>query len=144
MSVLFETSLGDIVIDLEVDACPKTCENFWSCVKCITTTWMLSSMVSFGWVSRVWGYVKSTKMQTRHFTRSSCRPPAPELLYTFGKSNRPSWLKCMMHDDHDSFVLNVNSEVFQRRLTSPFLKCLPGVFTTSRIRLMDFDAFYEA
>ena len=28
MSVLFETSLGDIVIDLEVDACPKTCENF--------------------------------------------------------------------------------------------------------------------
>ncbi|CAA7259333.1 unnamed protein product [Cyclocybe aegerita] len=28
MSVLFETSLGDIVIDLEVDNCPKTCENF--------------------------------------------------------------------------------------------------------------------
>ena len=28
MSVLFETSLGDIVIDLETDSCPKTCENF--------------------------------------------------------------------------------------------------------------------
>ncbi|KAI0065808.1 cyclophilin-like protein [Artomyces pyxidatus] len=28
MSLLLETSLGDIVIDLEVDACPKTCENF--------------------------------------------------------------------------------------------------------------------
>ena len=28
MSVLFETSLGDLVIDLEVDTCPKTCENF--------------------------------------------------------------------------------------------------------------------
>lgn len=28
MSVLFETSLGDLVIDLEVDACPRTCENF--------------------------------------------------------------------------------------------------------------------
>jgi len=28
MSVLLETSLGDIVIDLEIDACPKTCENF--------------------------------------------------------------------------------------------------------------------
>lgn len=28
MSVLFETSLGDIVIDLEVESCPKTCENF--------------------------------------------------------------------------------------------------------------------
>ncbi|KDQ15457.1 hypothetical protein BOTBODRAFT_108773 [Botryobasidium botryosum FD-172 SS1] len=28
MSVLLETSLGDIVIDLEVDACPRTCENF--------------------------------------------------------------------------------------------------------------------
>lgn len=28
MSVLFETSLGDIVIDLETDLCPKTCENF--------------------------------------------------------------------------------------------------------------------
>ncbi|EMD40390.1 hypothetical protein CERSUDRAFT_110996 [Gelatoporia subvermispora B] len=28
MSVLLETSLGDIVIDLEVDACPKTCQNF--------------------------------------------------------------------------------------------------------------------
>jgi len=28
MSVLLETSLGDIVIDLEVDVCPKTCENF--------------------------------------------------------------------------------------------------------------------
>lgn len=28
MSVLFETSLGDIVIDLEVDSCPKTSENF--------------------------------------------------------------------------------------------------------------------
>jgi hypothetical protein len=28
MSLLLETSLGDIVIDLEVAACPKTCENF--------------------------------------------------------------------------------------------------------------------
>ena len=28
MSVLFETSLGDLVIDLETDACPKTCQNF--------------------------------------------------------------------------------------------------------------------
>ena len=28
MSVLLETSLGDIVIDLEVQNCPKTCENF--------------------------------------------------------------------------------------------------------------------
>ncbi|KAF8076832.1 cyclophilin-like domain-containing protein [Lyophyllum atratum] len=28
MSVLLETSLGDLVIDLEVDACPRTCENF--------------------------------------------------------------------------------------------------------------------
>jgi len=28
MSVLLETSLGDIVIDLEIEACPKTCENF--------------------------------------------------------------------------------------------------------------------
>ncbi|KAF9780010.1 cyclophilin-like domain-containing protein [Thelephora terrestris] len=28
MSVLLETSLGDIVIDLEVDSCPRTCENF--------------------------------------------------------------------------------------------------------------------
>ena len=28
MSVLLETSLGDIVIDLEVNSCPKTCENF--------------------------------------------------------------------------------------------------------------------
>ncbi|TFY53966.1 hypothetical protein EVJ58_g9143 [Rhodofomes roseus] len=28
MSVLLETSLGDLVIDLEVDACPKTCQNF--------------------------------------------------------------------------------------------------------------------
>ena len=28
MSVLLETSFGDVVIDLEVEACPKTCENF--------------------------------------------------------------------------------------------------------------------
>lgn len=28
MSVLFETSLGDIVIDLEVDLCPRSSENF--------------------------------------------------------------------------------------------------------------------
>ncbi|THH11036.1 hypothetical protein EW146_g8177, partial [Bondarzewia mesenterica] len=28
MSLLLETSLGDIIIDLEVEACPKTCENF--------------------------------------------------------------------------------------------------------------------
>ncbi|KAI8982748.1 cyclophilin-like domain-containing protein [Trametes punicea] len=28
MSVLFETSLGDIVIDLETELCPKTCLNF--------------------------------------------------------------------------------------------------------------------
>jgi peptidyl-prolyl cis-trans isomerase-like 4 len=28
MSLLLETSLGDIVIDLEVDLCPRTCENF--------------------------------------------------------------------------------------------------------------------
>lgn len=28
MSVLFETSLGDIVIDLEVESCPRSSENF--------------------------------------------------------------------------------------------------------------------
>lgn len=28
MSVLLETSLGDVVIDLEVDACPELSENF--------------------------------------------------------------------------------------------------------------------
>ncbi|KAJ7467898.1 cyclophilin-like domain-containing protein [Mycena latifolia] len=28
MSVLLETSVSDLVIDLEVDACPRTCENF--------------------------------------------------------------------------------------------------------------------
>jgi len=28
MSVLLETSVGDLVIDLEVEACPKICENF--------------------------------------------------------------------------------------------------------------------
>ncbi len=28
MSVLLETSLGDLVIDLDVENCPKTCENF--------------------------------------------------------------------------------------------------------------------
>ncbi|KAJ1308693.1 hypothetical protein OPQ81_004384 [Rhizoctonia solani] len=28
MSVLLETSLGDLVIDLEVETCPRTCENF--------------------------------------------------------------------------------------------------------------------
>ena len=28
MSVLFETSLGDIVVDLHVDACPQTSINF--------------------------------------------------------------------------------------------------------------------
>lgn len=28
MSVLLETSLGDLVIDLEIESCPKTCENF--------------------------------------------------------------------------------------------------------------------
>lgn len=28
MSVMLETSLGDLVIDLEVDRCPRTCENF--------------------------------------------------------------------------------------------------------------------
>ena len=33
MSLLFETSLGDIVIDLEVEACPKTCENFLKLAK---------------------------------------------------------------------------------------------------------------
>ena len=28
MSVLLETSLGDLVLDLFVDKCPKTCQNF--------------------------------------------------------------------------------------------------------------------
>lgn len=28
MSVLLETSLGDLVIDLETDSCPNTCKNF--------------------------------------------------------------------------------------------------------------------
>ncbi|KAL7420382.1 Peptidyl-prolyl cis-trans isomerase-like 4 [Cryptotrichosporon argae] len=28
MSVMLETSLGDLIIDLEVDKCPRTCENF--------------------------------------------------------------------------------------------------------------------
>lgn len=28
MSVLIETSLGDIVVDLEIDSCPRVCENF--------------------------------------------------------------------------------------------------------------------
>jgi peptidyl-prolyl cis-trans isomerase-like 4 len=29
MSVLIETSLGDIVIDLEVKLCPELCKNFF-------------------------------------------------------------------------------------------------------------------
>jgi hypothetical protein len=28
MSVLIETSLGDLVVDLEIDSCPRVCENF--------------------------------------------------------------------------------------------------------------------
>lgn len=28
MSVMLETSLGDLIIDLEVEKCPRTCENF--------------------------------------------------------------------------------------------------------------------
>lgn len=28
MSVMLETSLGDLIIDLDVDKCPRTCENF--------------------------------------------------------------------------------------------------------------------
>lgn len=28
MSVLLETSLGELVIDLEVERCPRICENF--------------------------------------------------------------------------------------------------------------------
>ena len=28
MSIMLETSLGELVIDLEVEKCPKTCENF--------------------------------------------------------------------------------------------------------------------
>jgi hypothetical protein len=28
MSVMLETSLGELVIDLEIDRCPRTCENF--------------------------------------------------------------------------------------------------------------------
>lgn len=34
MSVLLETSLGDLVVDLDVDQCPKTCENFLKLCKC--------------------------------------------------------------------------------------------------------------
>jgi hypothetical protein len=28
MSVMLETSLGDLIIDLETERCPRTCENF--------------------------------------------------------------------------------------------------------------------
>jgi peptidyl-prolyl cis-trans isomerase-like 4 len=28
MSVMLETSLGELVIDLETERCPRTCENF--------------------------------------------------------------------------------------------------------------------
>lgn len=28
MSVMLETSLGELVIDLETEKCPRTCENF--------------------------------------------------------------------------------------------------------------------
>lgn len=33
MSVLIETSLGDLVIDLEVKQCPATCRNFLALCK---------------------------------------------------------------------------------------------------------------
>ena len=55
MSVLFETSLGDIVIDLEVDVCPKTCENFLKlCKHCKVYYYNLNAFFKlfngeFGW-----------------------------------------------------------------------------------------------
>lgn len=46
MSVLLETSRGDIVIDLYVEDCPKTCINFLKLCKCVLYDLTLKTLTS--------------------------------------------------------------------------------------------------
>ncbi|THH07177.1 hypothetical protein EW145_g3564 [Phellinidium pouzarii] len=84
MSVLLETSLGDLVIDLEVEACPKTCENFLKLCKVYYYNLHAFFNVSKDFLAQtgdptatgtggesIWSYVSAQKGQTsvqRYFT----------------------------------------------------------------------------
>ncbi|KAL0950273.1 hypothetical protein HGRIS_010253 [Hohenbuehelia grisea] len=85
MSVLLETSLGDIVIDLEVDSCPKVCENFLKLCKIYYYNLNAFFNVSKDFLAQVgdptatgtggesiWSYISSDKSVPRYFP--------PELL----------------------------------------------------------------
>ncbi|EIW76174.1 cyclophilin-like protein [Coniophora puteana RWD-64-598 SS2] len=85
MSVLFETSLGDIVIDLEVDLCPKLCENFLKLCKVYYYNLNAFFNVSKDFLAQagdptasgtggesVWSYIASNSSTPRYF--------APEIV----------------------------------------------------------------
>lgn len=48
MSVLFETSLGDLVIDLEIEACPELCSNFLKVRRFCPSTELAAQRPPFG------------------------------------------------------------------------------------------------
>ncbi|GLB34230.1 putative cyclophilin-like protein [Lyophyllum shimeji] len=93
MSVLLETSLGDLVIDLEVEACPKTCENFLKLCKVYYYNLNAFFNVSKDFLAQtgdpsatgtggesIWSYIAST---------SSTTPPSPPVPRYFEPEFRP-------------------------------------------------------
>lgn len=46
MSVILETSKGDIVVDLFVEECPKTCQNFLKYVVCPNHAYVILTLIT--------------------------------------------------------------------------------------------------
>lgn len=66
MSVLLETSVGDLVIDLEIEACPKTCENFLKL--CKVYYYNLHAFFNGAWARLP---VYSNKLLSRQYQKTS-------------------------------------------------------------------------
>ncbi|KAH7887486.1 cyclophilin-like domain-containing protein [Phlebopus sp. FC_14] len=94
MSVLFETSLGDIVIDLEVEQCPKTCENFLKLCKVYYYNLNAFFNVSKDFLAQtgdptaagtggesVWSYIAS-QAEGKHVSRYFAPEVVPRLKHT--------------------------------------------------------------
>ncbi|PAV21378.1 cyclophilin [Pyrrhoderma noxium] len=90
MSVLLETSLGDIVIDLEVESCPRTCQNFLKLCKVYYYNLNAFFNVSKDFLAQagdptatgtggesIWSYIAS---QNKHTHRDTPRYFVPELV----------------------------------------------------------------
>jgi cyclophilin family peptidyl-prolyl cis-trans isomerase len=66
MSVLLETSVGDLVIDLEVEACPETCNNFLKL--CKVFYYNLNAFFNGAFLKTPWCQADDVGMQCRRIS----------------------------------------------------------------------------